>query len=104
MRVVVDALAKANQGYPSLNNCLEKGSPPQSLLWSVLVWNRLKPVAFCGDIIKRAFLQVLIREADGDEFRFHWISNIDSSQVENEFEVHSGFIGLRSRHFLLQGP
>ena len=28
MRIVFDALAKANQGDPSLNDCLEKGPPP----------------------------------------------------------------------------
>ena len=28
MRIVFDALAKANQGGPTLNNCLEKGPPP----------------------------------------------------------------------------
>jgi len=36
------------------------------LLWSVLVQNRLKPVAFCGEITKQAFLQVRIRDADRD--------------------------------------
>ena len=59
MRIVFDASAKANQGGPSLNDCLETGPPLQNLLWSVLVRNRLKPVALCGDI-KQAFLQVRI--------------------------------------------
>ena len=60
MRIVFDASAKANQGGPSLNACLETGPPLQNLLWSVLVRNPLKPVALCGDI-KQAFLQVRIQ-------------------------------------------
>ena len=79
MCIVFDASAKANQGGPSLNACLETGPPLQNLLWSVLVRNPLKPVALCGDI-KQTFLQVRIREADRGALRFHWIR--DSSQVE----------------------
>ena len=55
MRIVFEASAKANQGGPSWNDCLETGPPLQNLLWSVLVRNRLKPVTLCGDI-KQAFL------------------------------------------------
>ena len=65
MLIVFDALAKGNQGSPSLNDCLETGPPLQNVLWSVLIRNRLKPDALCGDI-KQAFLQVRIREADRD--------------------------------------
>ena len=71
MRTVFDALAKANQGGPSLNDCLQTGLPLKNLLGSLMVWNRLKPVALCGDIIKQAFLQVPLKETDGDTFRFH---------------------------------
>ena len=56
-----------------MNDCLQTGLPLKNLLGSLMVWNRLKPVALCGDIIKQAFLQERIREADGDTFRFHWI-------------------------------
>ena len=35
MRIVFDALAKANQGGPSLNDCLETGPPLQNLLGTV---------------------------------------------------------------------
>ena len=79
VRIVFDASAKENQGGPSLNDCLETGPPLQNLLWSVLVRNRLKPVALCGDI-KQALLQVRIREADRDALRFHWIRDKNSSQ------------------------
>ena len=74
MCIVFDALAKANQGGPSLNNFLETGPPLQNLHGSVNSepsQNHLNPVPFCGDIIKLAFLQVQISEADRDTFRFH---------------------------------
>ena len=71
MCTIFDALAKANQGGPSLNNFLETGPPLQNLHGSVIVQNHLNPVPFCGDIIKLAFLQVQISEADRDTFRFH---------------------------------
>ena len=101
MRIVFDASAKANQGGPSLNDCLETGPPLQNLLWSVLVRNRLKPVALCGDI-KQAFLQVRIREADRDALRFHWIRDKNSSQVET-LRFTRALFGLVQSPFLLAG-
>ena len=71
MCIVLDALAKANQGGPSLNNFLETGPPLQNLHGSVIVRNHLNPVPLCGDIIKLAFLQVRISDADRETFRFH---------------------------------
>ena len=79
--VVFDESARVNQGGPSLNDYLETGPPLQNLLWSVLIWNHLKPVALCEDI-KQAFLQVWIREADCDAIQFHWIRDKDSLQVK----------------------
>ena len=101
MRIVFDASAKANQGGPSLNDCLETGPPLQNLLWSVLVRNRLKPVALCGDI-KQAFLQVRIRGADRDALRFHWIRDKNSSQVET-LRFTRALFGLVQSPFLLAG-
>ena len=65
-----------------------------------MVWNCLKPVALCGDIIKQAFLQVPLREADHDTFRFHWISAKDSSQVET-FRFKWALFGLVQSQILL---
>ena len=76
MRIVFDALAKANQGGPSLTIAQRLATSTK------FAWNRLKPVALCGDIIKQALLQERIREADRDTFRFHWIRDKNSSQVE----------------------
>ena len=65
----------------------------------MLVRNRLKPVALCGDI-KQTFLQVRIREVDRDVLRFHWIR--DSSQVETLRSTKALF-GLVQSPFLLAG-
>ena len=86
-----------------IERCLQTGLPPQNLLGSLMVWNRLKPVALCGEIIKQAFLQERIREADGDTFRFHWIRDKNSLQVET-LRFMPALFGLCSRCFFLQGP
>ena len=81
MRIVYDASAKPTTESPSLNECLETGPPLQNLLWNVLIRNRFAPIALCGDI-KKAFLQVHIKEEDRDALRFHWIKNKDPNQIE----------------------
>ena len=85
-----------------MNDCLQTGLPLQNLLGSLMVWNRLKPVALCGDIIKQAFLQERIREADGDTFRFHWIRDKNSLQVEI-LRFMPALFGLVQSLFLFAG-
>lgn len=68
MCIVFDALDKANQSGPSFNNLLETGQHLQHLHGSVIVRNHLNPVPLCGDLIKLAFMQVCISEADRDTF------------------------------------
>ena len=99
VRIVFDASAKGTEKSPSLNDCLEPGQPLQNLLWSVLVRNRLKPVALCGDL-KQAFLQVRIREEDRDALRFHWIKNRDPAQIE-VMRFTRALFGLVQSPFLL---
>ena len=70
--IVYDASAKPNSNSASLNGCLETGPCLQTLLSDILVRTRLRPVLLCGDI-EKAFLQIRIRENDGDALRFHWI-------------------------------
>ena len=70
VRIVYDASARAYPEVPSLNECLNAGPPLQSKLWNVLVRMRFHPVMLTGDL-KRAFLQVLIKEAERDALRFH---------------------------------
>ena len=55
LRIVYDASARAWDGAPSLNECLNNGLPIQNQLWSVLIRGRFKPIAITGDI-KKAFL------------------------------------------------
>lgn len=71
VHVVYDASAKAHPNAVSLNDCLYPGPPLKKKLWNVLVRSRAHPVALVGDL-KKAFLQVRIREADRDALRFHW--------------------------------
>ena len=68
MCIVFDALDKANQGGPSFNNFLETGPGLQHLHGSVIIRNRLNPVPLCRGLIKLAFMQVRISEADRDTF------------------------------------
>ena len=70
LRIVYDASARAWDGAPSLNECLNTGPPLQNQLWSVLIRGRFNPVAITGDI-KKAFLQVRIRSEERDALRFH---------------------------------
>ena len=81
LRVVFDASARQDEKSPSLNDCLETGPSLQNLLWSIIVRNRLKSIALAGDL-KKAFLQVRIREEDCDTLRFHWIKDLQEEKVE----------------------
>ena len=70
LRVVYDASSKSNMNEPSLNECLEKGPPLQNTLRDVFVRNRIKPVVLCANL-RKAFLQIRIREREGDVLKFH---------------------------------
>ena len=85
-----------------MNDYLQTGLPLQNLLGSLMVWNRLKPVALCGDFIKQAFLQERIREADGDTFRFQWIRDKNSLQDET-LRFMPALFGLVQSLFLFAG-
>ena len=81
LRIVYDASARAWDGAPSLNECLNNGPPLQNQLWSVLIRGRFNPIAITGDI-KKAFLQVRIRPEERDALRFHWYKNTETKEVE----------------------
>ena len=101
MRIVYDASAKPTSSSPSLNECLETGPSLQNLLWNVLIRNRFSPIALCGDI-KKAFLQVHIKEEDRDALRFHWIKNKDPNQIET-YRFTRALFGLGQSPFILGG-
>ena len=48
LRIVYEASARAWDGAPSLNECLNNGPPLQNQLWSVLIRGRFNPIAFTG--------------------------------------------------------
>ena len=101
MRIVYDASARANDTAPSLNECLDAGPPLQNQLWKVLVRGRFYAVAIAGDI-RKAFLQVRIREEDRDALRFHWISAEHPEQVRT-LRFTRALFGLGPSPFLLGG-
>ncbi|KAK3700050.1 hypothetical protein QZH41_004349 [Actinostola sp. cb2023] len=101
LRVVYNASARARDDAPSLNECLHAGPPLQNQLWSVLTRNRFHPVAVAGDL-RRAFLQVRIRESDRDALRFHWMIDKTSREIET-LRFTRVLFGLAPSPFLLNG-
>ena len=100
MRIVYDVSARANPSAPSLNHCLNAGSQLQNILWDVLVRQRCYPVAVTGNL-KKAFLQLWIRELDRDVLRFHWRKNEQSALETLRFT--RALFGLTCSLFLLGG-
>ncbi|XP_049528969.1 uncharacterized protein LOC119462507 [Dermacentor silvarum] len=84
LRVVFDASSHA-QGFPSLNDCLDKGVNLNPELLQVLLRFRWFPVTINSDI-EKAFLQIEIQETDRDAFRFLWFDAIPVSQNSNILE------------------
>ena len=101
LRIVYDALARAHDKAPSLNDCLNTGPPLQNQLWKVLVRGRFHPIAIAGDI-KQAFLQVRIREEDRDAMRFHWFEDLTTRRVQT-LRFTRALFGLAPLPFLLGG-
>ena len=101
MRVVYDCSARDGERSPSLNDCLDIGPPLQNKLWDVLVRGRFHPVALAGDL-KKAFLQVRVKEEHRDALRFHWLRSVDSSEVE-VLRFTRALFGLGPSPFLLGG-
>ena len=99
LRIVYDASARAWDGAPSLNECLNTGPPLQNQLWSVLIRGRFNPIAITGDI-KKAFLQVRIRPEERDALRLHWLKNIETKEVET-LRFTRALFGLGPSPFLL---
>ena len=64
-----------------------------------MVRNRLKPVALAGDL-KKAFLQVRIRQQDRDALRFHWLKNRKLGDIE-VLRFTRALFGLVQSPFLL---
>ena len=96
LRIVYDASAHAHS-----NECLHAGPTLKKKLWSVLIRNRFHAVAVAGDL-RKAFLQVRIRETERDALRFHWIVNKHYKKVET-LRFTRVLFGLAPSPFLLGG-
>ena len=70
VRPVFDASAK-EKGFPSLNQCLEKGINLIELVPSILIRFRLSKIGVVSDI-RKAFLQISLCSTDRDFLRFLW--------------------------------
>ncbi|XP_037505495.1 uncharacterized protein LOC119381810 [Rhipicephalus sanguineus] len=78
VRVVFYASSRA-PGCKSLNECLEKGDNLYQDLVKILLRFRTHPIAIMADI-KKAFLQISIKEEDRDAFRFLWFEEGDVAE------------------------
>ena len=100
MCIVYDASARAHPTAPSLNDCLNAGPLLRNKLRDALVHQCCYPVAVTGDL-KKAFLQVRIRELDRDALRFHSKQNEHSALETLRFT--RALFGLTCSPFLLGG-
>ena len=61
---------------------------------------RFRPIVLCGDL-KKAFLQVIIRESDRDVLRFHWIKSLQEPDVIEILRFTRALFGLNQSPFIL---
>ena len=73
--VVFDGSAKSSKEDLSLNDCLELGDKYLPLLFDRLLRFCLHDIGITADI-KKAFLQIGIKESDRDALRFIWFDDI----------------------------
>ncbi|UYV81487.1 hypothetical protein LAZ67_20001340 [Cordylochernes scorpioides] len=97
IRPVFDASCK-KKGLPSLNQCLEKGDNLIELISDLLLRFRLGKYGIIADM-RKAFLQIQVREEDREFLRFLWWKK---DQKTPKFYRHCRVVfGLTSSPFLL---
>ncbi|UYV64217.1 hypothetical protein LAZ67_2007061 [Cordylochernes scorpioides] len=97
IRPVFDASCK-KKGLPSLNQCLKKGDNLIELIPDLLLRFRLGKYGIIADI-RKAFLQIQVREEDREFLRFLWWKK---DQKTLKFYRHCRVVfGLTSSPFLL---
>ena len=100
LRIVYESSAREDNTKPSLNDCLHPGPSLQNQLWDILVKSRFNPVLLTGDL-KKAFLQIRIKQEERDSLRFHWKEpDCDGIKV---YRFTRALFGLTSSPFLLAG-
>ena len=103
MRIVYDASVRAKDTAPPLNECLETEPPLQNQIWRLLVRGRFHAVAIARDI-RKAFLQVRIREDDRDALRLRWIDRENPEKVRSlRYVLRLPCLVWAHRPFLLGG-
>ena len=101
LRVVFDASSKASKNVLSLNDCLHKGPALAPMLYDVLLRMREHKIVLVGDI-KKAFLQIEIKEEDRNSLRFLWVKDILAAEPEIEvFQFCRVIFGAGPSPFLL---
>ncbi|XP_042909027.1 uncharacterized protein [Parasteatoda tepidariorum] len=95
IRPVFDASAKA-EGFPSLNDCLEKDENLIELIPSILKRFWTERIGVVSDILK-AVLQIGLTETDRNYLRFLWLSD-EGLKIYRHCRI---VFGVTSRPFLL---
>ena len=80
--MVFDASAKPHSLANSVNECMYTGPPLQPLLWDIMIRARMSTHLLLADL-KKAFLQIGIKEEDRDLFRF--LFNINGREEHLQF-------------------
>ncbi|XP_015907041.1 uncharacterized protein [Parasteatoda tepidariorum] len=73
IRPVFDASAKA-KGFPSLNDCLEKGENLIELIPCILMWFWTERIGVVSDM-RKVVLQIGLTETDRNYLRFLWLND-----------------------------
>ena len=108
VRMVFDASAKPHPLATSINECMYTGPSLQPLLWDIMTRTRMSENILLGDI-KKAFLQIGIKEEDRDAFRF--LFNLNGNEEHLRFarvpfgaEASPFILGATLKHYLNQQP
>ncbi|XP_060525268.1 uncharacterized protein LOC132701403 [Cylas formicarius] len=96
IRPVFHASAKEKQ-KPSLNQCLEKGLNLIEELPNILLRFRANKIGVISDI-KKAFLQIIMNEADRNYLRFLWVDQDGGQKI---FRHRRVVFSINSGQFLL---
>ena len=78
LRIVLDALARAEPNHYSLNDCLEKGPNLTPMIFDVLVKFRSNVIGITADI-EKAFHQIVITEKDRNMLQMLWVNDVDAA-------------------------
>ena len=99
LRIIYDCSAKQNAQVPSLNDCLEVGPALQPRIFDIMVRNRMKRHLIVGDV-KKAFLQIRVKEEDRDAQRILWYNNLEDRNIV-EYRLTTVIFGAGPSPYIL---